>query len=193
MFILSLEKNQMNKKWKKFVNEAKLRVFDFDDTIVKTDAKIGVTSPSGEQFMMTPKEFAVHQMDPENKYDFSEFNSVINPREVTQITNILRNVLSAGGEREVVILTARDPESQESIKQYLENIGIDHEKIEIVLLASSDPLSKSNWIENKIVDGVTDVLFLDDSGKNIKAVQDLKNQYPDVKIDARVVRYAEQL
>ena len=77
MFILSLEKNQMNKKWKKFVNEAKLRVFDFDDTIVKTDAKIGVTSPSGEQFMMTPKEFAVHQMDPENKYDFSEFNSIL--------------------------------------------------------------------------------------------------------------------
>jgi hypothetical protein len=181
------------KKWKYFVNESKLRVFDFDDTLVKTDAKIGVTLPSGEQSVMTPKEFAVHQMDPQNKYDFSEFNNVINPREVVQVTNILRNLLSAPGDREVVILTARDPKSQESIKQYLENIGIDHEKISIVLLASSDPLAKSNWIENKIVDGVTDVLFLDDSGKNIKAVKSLKDQYPDVKIDARIVKYAEEL
>ena len=62
-----------------------------------------------------------------------------------------------------------------------------------MLLGTSEPTAKSNWIENKIVDGATDILFLDDSGKNIKAVNALKEKYPDVKIDARIVNYAEEI
>ena len=85
-------------------------------------------------------------MSQDNEYDFSEFNHVINPREITQVTTILRNVVSAGGGREVVILTARDPESQEAIKKYLTDIGINPDSINIVLLGSSDPMAKANWI-----------------------------------------------
>ena len=65
--------------------------------------------------------------------------------------------------------------------------------MEIVLLGDSDPKSKSNWIENKIVDGATDVLFLDDSGKNVQAVKELSKAYPDVKLDARKVDYADEI
>ena len=53
--------------------------------------------------------------------------------------------------------------------------------------------TKANWIENKIVDGATDILFLDDSGGNVDAVLDLKERYPNVKIDARVVNNAEEI
>jgi hypothetical protein len=183
----------MKDKWKKFINETKLRVFDFDDTLVKTDATVKVIYPTGEEEVLTPAEFSHHKMNDKNKYDFSEFNFVINPREITKVTNILRNVINAGGSRDVVILTARDPESQPAIEDYLKNIGIDPDGIDIVLLGDSDPESKSNWIENRIVDGATDILFLDDSGKNIAAVNNLKVQHPDIKIDARKVDYAEEI
>ena len=185
----------MNERWTKFLAESKLRVFDFDDTLVKTDAKIKITDPDGKTSSMTPAEFASHKLDDSNKYDFSEFEqaSLINPREIEKVTKVLRNVVSASGDREVAILTARTPAAQNSIEEYLEDIGIDPSKINIVLVGNPDPAAKANWIENKIVDGATDILFLDDSGKNIDAVLQLKNKYPDVKIDARVANYAEEI
>ena len=185
----------MNERWKEFLVESKLRVFDFDDTLVKTDAKVKVTDPEGKTQTMTPAEFADHDVDENNTYDFSEFEqqNLINPREIEKVTKVLRNVLGAGGEREVVILTARTPGSQGSIEDYLEDIGVDSRQVNIVLLATSDPKAKANWIENKIVDGTTDVLFLDDSGRNVAAVLNLKTKYPNIKIDARTVNYADEI
>ena len=182
-----------DKKWKNFLSESKLRVFDFDDTLVKTDATVKLTRPDGTKEELTPGEFSQHELDPNNKYDFSDFNKVINPTEVKQVTDILRNVTSAAGRREIIILTARDPESQDAIEEWLQGIGIDIKKIDVVGLANPDPMAKANWIENKIVDGATDILFLDDSGKNVAAVKALEKEYPGVKIDAREVKYAENL
>ena len=181
-------------KWRGFINESKLRVFDFDDTLVKSQSKIKITRPDGSTDEQTPGEYAIEGEDPENEYDFSEFEEVIDPQEIEKVTNILRNVINAGTDgREAVILTARRPVSEDAIKDYLEEIGIDTSGITFVLLGDADPLAKSEWIENKIKDGATDILFLDDSGKNVDAVLDLKQQYPDIKIDARQVRYAEEL
>jgi len=182
------------KKWRSFITESKLRVFDFDDTLVKSQSKIKITRPDGSIEELTPGEYAIEGEDPENEYDFSEFEEVIDPQEIEKVTNILRNVINAGTDgREAVILTARRPVSEDAIKDYLEEIGIDTSGITFVLLGDADPLAKSEWIENKIKDGATDILFLDDSGKNVDAVLDLKQQYPDIKIDARQVRYAEEL
>jgi len=184
-------------KWKNFLNESKLRVFDFDDTLAKTDAKVGITTPDGETSYMAADEFSQHELDDRNRYDFSEFNKVINPQEIHQVTNILRNAISASGEREIIILTARDPKAQEAVVEWLESIGIDSSKINFVGLANPEASAKANWIENRIIDGATDVLFLDDSGKNIAAVKELKKKYeeqiPNLKIDARTVDYAETL
>ena len=155
---------------------------------------LGYDKP-GKTQTMTPTEFTEHEIDEENQYDFSEFEqaNLINPREIEKVTKVLRNVVNAGGDREVAILTARSPQSQGSIEDYLEDIGIDSSGVDIVLVGNPDPAAKANWIENKIVDGATDILFLDDSGQNIDAVLSLKNKYPDIKIDARVVDYAEEI
>jgi hypothetical protein len=45
----------------------------------------------------------------------------------------------------------------------------------------------------RIEDGATDVLFFDDSGKNVEAVRAYQNSIPDVKIKARKVKYAEDI
>ena len=181
-------------KWRGFINESKLRVFDFDDTLVKSQSKIKITRPDGSTDELTPGEYAIEGENPENEYDFSEFEEVIDPQEIEKVTNILRNVVNAGTDgREIVILTARRPISEDAIKNYLEEIEIDISRITFVLLGDADPLAKSDWIENKIKEGATDILFLDDSGKNVDAVLDLKQQYPDIKIDARQVKYAEEL
>jgi len=187
--------------WREYINEnkakPKLRVFDFDDTIAKSDSNIHITTDTGEKITMDPGEYATHKMNPNYEYDFSEFDEVINPREIVQITNVIRNVLNAEERkpegREIVILTARDPAAEGPIKDYIESIGLDTSKITFELLATSNPQAKADWIAKRIDNGAVDVLFFDDSGKNVDAVQALSDQYPDVKIKARKVRYAKDL
>ena len=176
--------------WREYLNEnkakPKLRVFDFDDTIAKSDSNIHITTDTGEKITMDPGEYATHVMNPDYEYDFSEFDEVINPREIKQITNIIRNALNAGTEgREIAILTARDPAAEGPIKDYLDSIGLDTSMITFELLGSSNPQSKAAWIADRIENGAVDVLFFDDSGKNVEAVQALSGQYPDIKIKAR--------
>jgi len=184
--------------WREYLNEdkakPKLRVFDFDDTIAKSDSNIHITTNTGKKITMDPGEYATHVMNPDYEYDFSEFDEVINPREIKQITNIIRNALNAGTEgREIAILTARDPAAEGPIKDYLDSIGLDTSMITFELLGSSDPQSKAAWIADRIENGAVDVLFFDDSGKNVEAVQALSGQYPDIKIKARKVKYAEDI
>jgi hypothetical protein len=180
--------------WRKYLGESKLRVFDFDDTIAKSDSNIYITTDTGEKISMTPGEYATHKISPDYEYNFSEFDEVINPREIKQITNIIRNALNAGTEgREIAILTARAPESEEAIRNYLESLELDTSKITFVLLGDSDPIAKAAWVAKRIEDGATDVLFFDDSGKNVEAVEALSELYPEAKIKARKVKYAEDI
>ena len=180
--------------WRKYLTESKLRVFDFDDTLAKSDSKIHITTDTGEKIIMTPAEYATHTQNANYEYDFSEFSQVINPREIKQITNIVRNAINAGTEgREIAILTARAPDAEPAVRSYLEDIGLDTSKITFELLGDSNPQAKSGWIADRIEAGATDVLFFDDSGNNVDAVNQLKEIHPDVKIVARTVRYAEDI
>jgi len=180
--------------WRQYLNEEKLRVFDFDDTLVKSDSRIKATHMTGTKKYLTPAEFAQEGEHPDYEYDYSEFETVIDPREIKKVTKILKNMVNAGTDgREIVILTARAPESEGAIKNYLEDIGVDISKITFVLLGNADPKAKSSWIENKIINGADDILFLDDSGKNVEAVKELQDKYPEIKFDVRKVSYAEEI
>jgi hypothetical protein len=49
-------------------------------------------------------------------------------------------------------------------------------------LGDADPQAKADWIEKHIKNGYTDIAFMDDSIKNVKAVGSLQNKYPNVKL-----------
>jgi hypothetical protein len=58
----------------------------------------------------------------------------------------------------------------------------------VVALGSNNPKDKSDWIEKHIKNGYTDIAFMDDSSKNIKAVDKLKSKYPNVRIKTHLVK-----
>ena len=60
-------------------------------------------------------------------------------------------------------------------------MGYDPSKIEIITLGSSDPNDKSDWIDGQIKKGYRDIYFVDDSHKNIEAVNTLKDKYREDK------------
>jgi len=167
------------------VEGKKLRVFDFDDTLVQTKSHIYITQKSGKKLTLTPGEYAVYEPKNGDKFDFSDFEKVKQPQEVKGVADLLRKIARAEGERAVVILTARG--SYKPVKDYLEDIGL--RDIYVVALNSADPQDKANWIEQKIKEGYNDVFFIDDSHKNVQAVKALEKKYPDIKLQVRHVQH----
>lgn len=164
--------------------EKKLRIFDFDDTLVRTNSNIYVTHKDGKESKLTPGEYAIYEPKEGDKFDFSDFEKVKQPQEIKGVTRLLKNIVRVGGS-EIVILTARA--AYKPIKDYLSDIGLD--KLYVVALADSDPQKKADWIEGKIKDGVTDVFFIDDSHKNVAAVKALSKKYPNISLKVRHVQH----
>ena len=164
--------------------EKKLRIFDFDDTLVKTKSNIYIKHKDGKESKLTPGEYAIYEPKNGDQFDFSDFEKVKQPQEIKGVTRLLKNIVRVGGS-EIVILTARS--AYKPIKDYLSDIGLD--KLFVVALADSDPQKKADWIENKIKDGVTDVFFIDDSHKNVSAVEALSKKYPNVSLKVRHVQH----
>lgn len=176
--------------WRKFLKEEKLRVFDFDDTLATTESMIVLRKADGTVIEQTPGEWAVYVPEPGDEFDYSQFRGpLINPQEMKDYTNILRNVIRAGRDgRHNAILTARGDGARVGIVSFLRDIGIDPDELDIVTLGSSDPMDKAAWIADKIEQGYDDVAFFDDSEKNVAAVRNLKRSYPNVKLDVRHVK-----
>ncbi len=169
------------------MNEAKtekLRVFDFDDTIVKTKSHIYIKHKDNKESKLTPGEYAIYEPKEGDVFDFSDFESVKRPQEIKGVTRLLKNIMRVGGS-DVVILTARS--AYKPVKDYLKDIGL--EGIYVVALADADPKKKADWIESKIKSGVNDVFFIDDSHKNIEAVKGLSKKYPNISLKVRHVQH----
>ena len=183
-------------KWNKFLNESKLAVFDFDDTLAVSDSKIILTKASGEVIEMTPAEYNVYAPEEGDSFDYSEFDDVMNPKEVTQITRVMTNHIEKENRdpegRKIAVLTSRAEPAKYNIINYLKSLNIDMTNVEVITLGDSDPYSKKSWIEAEVRQGGFDkVLFFDDSHKNIKAVGELVDEMPEISISARHVEYSE--
>jgi hypothetical protein len=156
-----------------FVESKKLRVFDFDDTLVFTKSFIYVKTKDGKEKKLTPGEYAIYQEKPGEEYDFRDFYSVQEPQELRRITKVLKRIIQKNGGDGVHILTARPQAVDKHVQQYLKDIGI-NQKIPVTGLQNNDPKAKAKWIEDKIDnEGYTDVYFADDSIKNVNAVKDM--------------------
>lgn len=169
---------------RKNLNESKLRVFDFDDTLVQIDSKIYVHTIDGRKIPMTPAQYAVYMPNEGDKFDYSEFHGDIKfAKELKQYTTIMKRMIqSPDTDRKVVVLTARA--NAKPVEDFLKTIGID---VPVIAVGSSDPNLKSQWIEKQIQQGYDDIYFLDDSPKNIAAVKSMASRYPNVKLRAQTV------
>lgn len=155
-----------------------LRVFDFDDTLAKSVSYIYVKHKDGTETKMDPAEYAKYEPRPGDEYDFRDFNRILNkPQVIKKNVNLLKKMLSSG-DKKVTILTARALGFP--VKYWFKKeLGLN---VYVVPLGNADPKAKADWIEKHIEKGYTDIAFMDDSIKNVKAVQRLQQKYPNVTI-----------
>ena len=168
-----------------FVESKKLRIFDFDDTLVKTNSFIYVTHKDGKTSKLSPGEYAVYKERPGDTFDFKDFQQVTNPQLIKGYVELLRRMVSSGGSREVYILTARAAERP--VSQFIKDLGIGG--VKVIALGDNNPEKKADWIEDRVKEGYDDVFFVDDSEKNIAAVRKRLKDYPDVKQKIQQVKH----
>jgi FMN phosphatase YigB (HAD superfamily) len=150
-----------------FVESKKLRIFDFDDTLVKTNSFIYVTHKDSKISKLTPGQYAVYKERPGDKFDYKDFQQVTNPQLIKGYVELLRRMVNSGGSREVYILTARAAERP--VSQFIKDLGING--VKVIALGDNNPEKKADWIEDRVKEGYDDVFFVDDSPKNIDAVR----------------------
>jgi len=160
-----------------------LRVFDFDDTLATTVSYIYVKHKDGTESKLEPGGYAVYKPKRGDTFDFRDFNKMLNkPKLIKKNFNLLKRMLD-NPSKKVTILTARALAFP--IRKYFKDLGLD---VYVVALGSNNPKDKSDWIEKHIKKGYTDVAFMDDSRKNIDAVNRLKSKYPNVRIKTVLVK-----
>jgi FMN phosphatase YigB (HAD superfamily) len=170
---------------KDLLNEdKKLRIFDFDDTLVKTKSFIHVTHKDGKKSKLTPGQYAVYVKKAGDEFDYKDFEKVNKPEMIVGYTKLLKRFVEGEGQRKVTILTARA--AYKPVKDYLKDIGLG--SVYVVALGDSDPQKKAKYIEDMIKKGYDDVFFIDDSPKNVAAVQKLERAYPEVKFRIQLAK-----
>ena len=199
--------------WRRYLTEQqgrRLSVFDFDDTIAQTgnfaDAYL-VGTPEEEMTGPESRKF-VKRLDTEETelakktgtvggteivLDFSDFDSEVRGPvgENLNITRIIRDRL-ADSSTQVMVMTARAPESEEPIQNYLNTLDppIPTDNMIIKGVAGGN---KGRWIGSYLLENpsFTEVEFYDDQDKNINNVLAAAAKMPNITFSVYKVVHGE--
>ena len=152
----------------------KIRVFDFDDTLAQTKSDVLYTMPDGKEGKLNAEQFASEGsalLSEGAVFDFSEFNKVTEGKK-GPLFKVAQTIAAKRGTEDVFVLTARAPESQLAIYEFLKSQGLDIPLKNITGLGNSTGDAKARWIVDKAADGYNDFYFADDAPQNVKAVKD---------------------
>jgi FMN phosphatase YigB (HAD superfamily) len=161
----------------------KAYIFDFDDTLVKTDAKVHVYKAGKYIKSLTPEEFNYYQKAPDEELDISEFKDprIILKAKPFKMWPALKNIDTAikqgRSSSEIFILTARSPIAQIPIWNFFQRNGINIPEDHIICIG--DDLGEISIPEEKrkiltmLASQYEDLTFFDDNPENIKLAQEI--------------------
>jgi shikimate kinase len=119
--------------------------------------------------------------------DFSDFN-IVREGEKGPLFDVAKKIQKARGTDDVFVLTARAPESQQAIHEFLKSEGLEIPLENITGLGNSTGEAKANWLVDKAAEGYNDFYFADDAMQNVAAVKkamsvlDVKSKVQQAKV-----------
>ena len=162
-------------------NMKKAFVFDFDDTLAFTNARVLVLGPHSGlggaarkvAKRLTPAEFNTYELQKDEEFDFSQFK---NPEFVldgkpTKLIELAKQVYSEG--HDLFILTARSDSVAGAIQGFLNQFGIKATAVHCVGDAGSDISRNKRKVLLTIMESYDKIYFYDDDAANVKAAQEI--------------------
>lgn len=176
-----------------------LHVFDIDDTLLHTTAKIHVKDPHGKVVQtLTNQEFNDHHLPSGHSYDFGEFRNAAKFRQeskpIGRMINHVKRLTSKPGHH-IIFNTARAnfDDKNQFLKTFKDH-GISMDKIHVIRAGNINkegpPAEKKavvihGYIKKHRYDHVH---MYDDSKTNLKAFLGLKQHHPDVSFHAHHIK-----
>ena len=173
-------------------NAKGISVLDFDDTLATTKSNILYTAPDGTKGKLNAEEFAkqgADLLDQGYVFDFSEFNKVVEGKTAPLFNKALK-LAEKFGTKDMFVLTARPPQAQKAIFQFLKANGLNIPMQNITGLGNSTSEAKALWVAEKVGEGYNDFYFADDALQNVQAVDNMLNQF-DVKRKVQQAKLSE--
>ena len=186
-------------KFKQFLEEQSgkgLTIFDIDETMFKTSAKVEVKKNGKTIKKLDNQQFNNYKLKTGEKFDFGQFtnaeifNKTSTPiaRMINKVKAILKNATKAGSK--VIIVTARP--NFDNKKLFLDTFrkqGIDIDKIYVERAGNlgTGPAAKNKEvIFRKYLDQniYKRIRLFDDAMSNLKVFLSLKKDYPNVSFEA---------
>jgi hypothetical protein len=191
------------KKITEIIKENGLHMFDVDDTLFHTTAKIHVKDKTGKTVKtLSNQEFNTHTIEPGHHYDFSEFRDADKfhkeSKPISKMINKIKavhNKVQKKPDSKVILNTARaDFDDKHKFLDKFRKHGIDIDNIHVEragnLPGDEHPAEKKMQIvrNHLIRKQYKHVHLYDDSLSNLKRLQKMKHEYPNVKFHAHHVQ-----
>ena len=178
-----------------------LHVFDVDDTLFHTTAKVRVMKGNRHVYSLSNSQYNTHKLPKGHHYDFSEFRSAEkfdteskpNQRMLTKMKSLHAKAKTSGGK--VIINTARaDFDDRDKFLGTFRKQGVDIDNIHVHRAGNlkgggTVAEKKTSIIRDQIKKGnYSHVSLHDDSEHNLQHFLNLKNEFPHIKFNAHHVK-----
>jgi len=170
-----------------------ISVFDFDDTLAYSNSKVIVDMGDGTTRKITPAEFASEAETLEQngaEFNFDEFNKVVDGKK-GPLADLALKRQDKFGSGDIFVLTARPQASAESIKMFLDGIGLNLPIENITGLENGSADAKALWVLDKAAKGYNNFYFADDAIANVQAVKNILDQI-DVKSKVQIAKQSKR-
>jgi hypothetical protein len=190
----------VKQRFKEFIGSGTLTIFDIDETLFHTKAKVGVVKDGKVIRKLDNQEFNTYERKPGETYDFGEFRSA----EVFRRTSvpIVRMIEKAKAivkanknpHSRAIICTARaDFDDKHMFLQTFRDHGLPIDDMYVERagnLAVDSAAEAKKVIFRKYINtkNYTKLRLYDDAMSNLTAFLDLEDEYPNVKFEAYFVK-----
>lgn len=186
----------IKQRFRHFIGKGTLTIFDIDETLFHTKAKVKVVKGGRLVRELDNQEFNTYQRKPGEEYDFGQFKNAEYFRKtsvpVEKMVERARKVVKAKGNphSRAIIVTARaDFDDKEMFLQTFRDHGIDIDQMHVeragnLGIDSSAEAKKVVFRKYLNTRNYIKARLYDDAMSNLKAFLDLKSEYPDIEFES---------
>jgi len=183
----------------KLGHDAALTVFDIDETLFHTQAKVSVIKDGKVTKELDNREFNTYILEPGESFDFTQFTdakffhdtSVPIEKMWTKAKGILDKVGHRPGSRVIIVTARSDFDDRETFLDTFRKHGLDIDKIHVHRAGNLNLPSaqaKKMIIRKYLESGSFDMARLfDDAESNLRSFLSLRDDFPDITFKAYMV------